>query len=119
VSQGAARSTSVDFLRGLSLIVIALDHIPQSALAHLTLHAYAYFDAAEVFVFLGGYASAAAYCAMTAGGVAAQAQLPLSSKRVGRSACASAIRNWGQKFKGLDESNCWNQRPASLILLIE
>jgi hypothetical protein len=74
VSQGTARSTSVDFLRGLSLIVIALDHIPESALAHLTPHVYAYFDAAEVFVFLGGYASAAAYCTMTAGGVAAQAR---------------------------------------------
>jgi hypothetical protein len=40
----------------------------------LTPHVYAYFDAAEVFVFLGGYASAAAYCTMTAGGVAAQAR---------------------------------------------
>ena len=70
----SARSTSVDFLRGLALIVIALDHASQSALSHLTLHTYAFCDAAEVFVFLGGYASAAAYCEMTATGGAAQAQ---------------------------------------------
>ncbi|WP_322104425.1 OpgC domain-containing protein [Paraburkholderia sp. J41] len=55
------RSIEVDFFRGIVLIVIVLDHIPGSALSHLTLHAYALCDSAEVFVFLGGYASAAAY----------------------------------------------------------
>jgi len=44
--------------------VIVLDHIPGSALSQLTLHTYALCDSAEVFVFLGGYASAAAYTAM-------------------------------------------------------
>ncbi|MFP3566103.1 OpgC domain-containing protein [Paraburkholderia sp. SIMBA_030] len=73
MSRNPARSTSVDFLRGLALIVITLDHVSQSALSHLTLHNYAFCDAAEVFVFLGGYASGAAYCAMTASGGAAQA----------------------------------------------
>ncbi len=74
MSQGSARSASIDFLRGLALIVIALDHVPHSALAHFTLHTYAYCDAAEVFVFLGGYASAAAYCATAARGGSAKAQ---------------------------------------------
>ncbi len=60
------RSLEVDFFRGLVLIVIALDHIPSSLLSHGMLHAYAYCDAAEVFVFLGGYASAAAYQALEA-----------------------------------------------------
>src|SRR5471032_1384537 len=69
----AGRSGEVDFLRGVVLIVIALDHIPASVVSHITLHVYAYCDAAEVFVFLGGYATAAAYCAMAAGGRAAQA----------------------------------------------
>jgi hypothetical protein len=58
------RSIEVDFFRGVVLIVIVLDHIPGSALSHLTLHAYALCDSAEVFVFLGGYASAAAYMAV-------------------------------------------------------
>src|SRR6202012_92499 len=52
---------------GLVLIVIVLDHIPGSTLSHLMLHAYALCDSAEVFVFLGGYASAAAYTAVLAG----------------------------------------------------
>jgi hypothetical protein len=61
------RSIEVDFFRGVVLIVIVLDHIPGSMLSHLMLHAYALCDAAEVFVFLGGYASAAAYTAVLAG----------------------------------------------------
>jgi hypothetical protein len=60
------RSIEVDFFRGLVLIVIVLDHIPGSTLSHLMLHAYALCDSAEVFVFLGGYASAAAYTAVLA-----------------------------------------------------
>ncbi|MBW0451159.1 OpgC domain-containing protein [bacterium M00.F.Ca.ET.228.01.1.1] len=63
------RSVEVDFFRGVVLIVIVLDHMPGSSLSHVMLHAYALCDSAEVFVFLGGYASAAAYTAvMTARG---------------------------------------------------
>ncbi|MGF6753784.1 OpgC domain-containing protein [Paraburkholderia sp. GAS42] len=58
------RSIEVDFFRGIVLIVIVLDHIPGSVLSHLMLHTYALCDSAEVFVFLGGYASAAAYTAV-------------------------------------------------------
>ena len=58
------RSVEVDFFRGVVLIVIVLDHMPGSTLSHLMLHAYALCDSAEVFVFLGGYASAAAYTAV-------------------------------------------------------
>ncbi|WP_321950734.1 OpgC domain-containing protein [Paraburkholderia bannensis] len=60
------RSIEVDFFRGIVLIVIVLDHIPGSALSHVMLHAYALCDSAEVFVFLGGYASAAAFMAVHA-----------------------------------------------------
>jgi hypothetical protein len=62
----AGRSIDVDFFRGLVLIVIALDHVTGSFLSRFTLHTYAFCDTAEVFVFLGGYASAAAYCAVLA-----------------------------------------------------
>jgi hypothetical protein len=55
------RSVEVDFLRGLVLLVIMLDHVSGSVLSRFMLHEYAYCDAAEVFVFLGGYATAAAY----------------------------------------------------------
>lgn len=60
----AGRSIDVDFFRGLVLIVIALDHVTGSFLSRFMLHTYAFCDSAEVFVFLGGYASAAAYCAV-------------------------------------------------------
>jgi len=58
------RSLEVDFFRGVVLLIIAVDHISGSVLSHFTLHEYAFCDSAEVFVFLGGYASAAAYTAL-------------------------------------------------------
>ena len=64
MSVAAGRSIEVDFLRGAVLIVIAIDHISRGILQHAMLHSYAYCDAAEVFVFLGGYASAAAFDAV-------------------------------------------------------
>ncbi|CAB3777216.1 hypothetical protein LMG28614_00386 [Paraburkholderia ultramafica] len=66
-SPRGGRSIEVDFFRGVVLIVIVLDHIPGSTLSHLMLHAYALCDSAEVFVFLGGYASAAAYTSVLTG----------------------------------------------------
>ncbi|WP_042299118.1 OpgC domain-containing protein [Paraburkholderia kururiensis] len=55
------RSLEVDFFRGLVLLVIAVDHNSGSVLAKFTLRNFAYCDSSEVFVFLGGYASAAAW----------------------------------------------------------
>src|ERR1700761_4301983 len=52
------RSLEVDFFRGIVLLIIAVDHITGSVLSRFTLHQYAFCDSAEVFVFLGGYASA-------------------------------------------------------------
>lgn len=60
------RSVEIDFFRGMVLIVIALDHIAGSVLSRFTLHSWAVCDAAEVFVYLGGYASAAAFGALHA-----------------------------------------------------
>ncbi|MCP1116559.1 OpgC domain-containing protein [Robbsia andropogonis] len=61
---GSRRSIEVDFFRGLALVVIMLDHIPQSLVSKVTLHNYAFCDAAEMFVFVGGYSVAAAYTAI-------------------------------------------------------
>ncbi|GAB7534176.1 OpgC domain-containing protein [Burkholderia sp. 3C] len=55
------RFAELDFFRGLVLMVIVVDHIGGSILSRVTLHAYALCDAAEVFVFLGGFATAIAY----------------------------------------------------------
>jgi hypothetical protein len=66
MNPSAGRSIEVDLLRGIVLIAIAIDHISMSVLSQATLHSYAYCDAAEVFVFLGGYASAAGYANIAA-----------------------------------------------------
>jgi hypothetical protein len=58
------RLVELDFFRGLVLLVILVDHIGGSILSRITLHAFAFNDAAEVFVFLGGFATATAYASI-------------------------------------------------------
>ena len=58
------RLIELDFFRGLVLLFIVVDHIGGSILSRVTLHAYALCDAAEVFVFLGGFATATAYASL-------------------------------------------------------
>lgn len=60
------RLPELDFFRGIALLVIVVDHVGGSILSRFTLHTYAFNDAAEVFVFLGGYATAAAYASLAA-----------------------------------------------------
>lgn len=55
------RDFRLDFCRGLALIVIFIDHVPDNPLAHWTLHNFAFCDAAEVFVLISGMASYLAY----------------------------------------------------------
>ena len=55
------RDYRLDFFRGLALFFIFIDHIPDNPLAHLTLHAFALADAAEVFIFISGYTAALVY----------------------------------------------------------
>lgn len=60
-SNQPSRYLEIDFLRGLALIFIMLDHMPISFLSMLTLQHYTLFDATEVFVFLSGFCVALAY----------------------------------------------------------
>jgi hypothetical protein len=64
MSRSSSRLIELDFFRGLVLLIIVVDHIGGSILSRVTLHAYALCDAAEVFVFLGGFATATAYAAL-------------------------------------------------------
>ena len=57
----AIRDPRVDLLRGLALVSIYVDHIPQNWLANLTLHNFGFSDAAEVFVLLAGFSATHAY----------------------------------------------------------
>jgi hypothetical protein len=56
-----ARDLRLDFFRGLSLFLIFIDHIPENVLGNFTLRAFAFSDAAEVFIFISGYTAAQVY----------------------------------------------------------
>jgi hypothetical protein len=55
------RDIRLDFFRGLALIFIFIDHIPENILSYFTIQAVEFFDAAEVFIFISGYTAALVY----------------------------------------------------------
>ena len=55
------RDLRLDFFRGLALWFIFIDHIPTNILNRFTIRNYGFSDAAEMFVFISGYAAAIAY----------------------------------------------------------
>src|SRR5437867_2852697 len=59
--QQTGRDPRLDLFRGLSLLFIFIDHIPNNVLSYVTLHSIAFCDAAEVFVFISGYTAAMFY----------------------------------------------------------
>ena len=75
------RDLRLDFCRGLALIIIFIDHVPDNPLSNWTLRNFAFCDAAEVFVLISGMASYLAYGARL--------------EREGFAACAKAIgKRW-------------------------
>jgi hypothetical protein len=57
----SSRDLRLDFFRGLALIFIFIDHIPENILSFFTIQAVEFFDAAEVFIFISGYTAALVY----------------------------------------------------------
>jgi len=55
------RDLRLDFGRGVALIIIFIDHVPENPLSNWTLRNFAFCDAAEVFVIISGMASYLAY----------------------------------------------------------
>ena len=55
------RDLRIDFFRGLALIFIFIDHIPENVLSYFTPQALQFYDAAEVFIFISGYTAALVY----------------------------------------------------------
>ncbi len=61
MSIASRRDDRLDFLRGIALLVIFIDHVPHNLFEPFTLHAFAFCDAAEVFFFISGYVAALVY----------------------------------------------------------
>jgi len=61
VRQQPNRVVSVDFWRGVALVMIFIDHVPGNVFDRFTQRNFGFSDAAEVFVFLAGVAAAFAY----------------------------------------------------------
>src|SRR6266849_5273136 len=57
VASKAARDHRVDFFRGIALLIIFVDHIPENVFALITLRNFGFSDAAEIFIFLSGYSA--------------------------------------------------------------
>jgi hypothetical protein len=55
------RDLRLDLFRGLALIFIFIDHIPENFLSYFTLQAVGFYDAAEVFIFISGFTAALVY----------------------------------------------------------
>jgi hypothetical protein len=56
-----ARNLQLDFFRGLALMIIFINHTPENAWFFYTPSRFGLSDAAEVFVFLSGFAAALVY----------------------------------------------------------
>ena len=57
----SVRDHRIDAMRGVALLMMFVDHIPQSLLNRFTMRNVGFADAAEIFVLLAGYASWLAY----------------------------------------------------------
>ena len=55
------RDLRLDFFRGVALILIFIDHVPENVLSWFTLQAVGFYDAAEVFIFISGFTAALVY----------------------------------------------------------
>jgi hypothetical protein len=71
----------IDFFRGLSLIFIFINHIPDNIYSNLTSRTFALFDSAEVFMFLAGYSAALAYYGLLPQGLQAFSRKALARAR--------------------------------------
>ncbi|MDX2102726.1 MAG: OpgC domain-containing protein, partial [Alphaproteobacteria bacterium] len=57
-----ARDYRVDFVRGLALLFIFINHVPGNIVSFLTLRTVALCDASEVFIFMAGFSAALVFC---------------------------------------------------------
>jgi hypothetical protein len=60
-NRSRSRSVLIDFLRGLCLVVMTVDHLPETLIKKFTLQGFGFFSAAECFVFLSGLVAGRVY----------------------------------------------------------
>lgn len=56
-----ARDLRLDFFRGLALVMIFINHVPGNFLSNFTNKNFGFSDAAEIFVFISGFAATLSY----------------------------------------------------------
>jgi hypothetical protein len=61
ISPRSPRILLLDFWRGICLLMIFVNHIPENPLSILSLRSWGFSDAAEVFVFLAGFSATLAF----------------------------------------------------------
>lgn len=71
------RDLRLDFFRGLALLCIFIDHIPETWLSIFTIRITGLYDAAEIFIFISGYTAGIVY-----GRIMAQAGILIMTLRV-------------------------------------
>lgn len=59
--QSSRRIDTIDFWRGIVLVVIFINHVPGNIIEHITPRNFGFSDSAEAFVFISGLAVALAY----------------------------------------------------------
>jgi hypothetical protein len=55
------RDSRIDFMRGIALLTIFIDHLPDNLLSLVTIRNFGFSDASEIFVLLAGYSAMLAY----------------------------------------------------------
>jgi hypothetical protein len=60
-SPASQRDLRLDFFRGLALLCIFIDHIPETWLSIFTIRITGLYDAAEIFIFISGYTAGIVY----------------------------------------------------------
>src|SRR5712672_874729 len=56
-----SRIVLIDFLRGFCLLVMTVDHLPETLIQKFTWQGFGFFSAAECFVFLSGLVAGRVY----------------------------------------------------------
>src|SRR5512135_792872 len=59
-----ARDPRLDFFLGMANWFIFLDHVPNNAVSWITLRNFGFSGAADVFIFISGYAAALSYASI-------------------------------------------------------